>query len=81
MCRRGDQIPTTIAVREATVGPLFGTCVVSGCAMVNVFVGQAEGFGGNLAENGIGALAEFGAGNQDAHAPSAQPSTPTTEFR
>ena len=25
--------PTIIAVRDATVGPLFGTTVVSGCAM------------------------------------------------
>ena len=26
--------PTTITVRDATVGPLFGTSVVSGCAIV-----------------------------------------------
>jgi hypothetical protein len=28
---------------------------------------MAEGFGGNLRENGVGALAEFGVGYQDAH--------------
>ena len=38
---------------------------VSGWAMSDVFVGEAEGFGGDLAEDGVGALAELGGGDED----------------
>ncbi len=59
--------PTTIEVREATVGPLLGTMPVSGEAIVNIGVVDAERLGGNLSENGVGALAELGVRDQHAH--------------
>ena len=34
----------------------------------DVFVGEVEGFGGDLAEDGVGALAELGGGDEDARA-------------
>ena len=34
----------------------------------DVFVGEAEGLGGDLAEDGVGALAELGGGDEDARA-------------
>ena len=34
--------PTIIAVREATVGPLFGTCAVSGCTILDLLAIQAS---------------------------------------
>ena len=32
----------------------------------DLFVGEAEGLGGDLAEDGVGALAELGGGDEDA---------------
>ena len=34
----------------------------------DLFVGEAEGLGGDLAEDGVGALAELGGGDEDAGA-------------
>ena len=59
--------PTTITVRDATVGPLFGHLQSVGLGHADVLVWQTESLGSNLAENGIGSLAEFRAGNQHAN--------------
>ena len=56
-------------VREATVGPLFGTTAVSGCTISIASSGEAERVGGNLREDRVGALTDLGAGGQHAHAP------------
>ncbi len=78
---RSTSLPTIMAVREATVGPELGTRLVSGWAMRTSLVGKAEGLGGDLAEDGVGALAELGGGDEDAGRPSGVSSISTRELR
>ncbi len=59
--------PTTIEVREATVGPLLGTMPVSAGAIDHIVVADADGLSSNLREHGVCALAKFGARYQHAH--------------
>ena len=60
--------PTIIVVREATVGPLFGTMAVSGCMISMRSHAEPESFRGDLREDGVGALAHLGAAGEDTHA-------------
>ena len=61
-------LPTIMVVREATVGPLLGT--MSGVRLhdFDAIDFEAEGFGGDLGEDGVGALAHLGAAREDTHA-------------
>ena len=65
-------------VREATVGPLFGTMDVSGCPTgptviqcnlhhFDRVVRNPERVGGNLTEDRVGPLADLGVRGQHAH--------------
>ena len=45
------------------------------------FVGECEGLGGDLAEDGVGALAELGGGDEDTGAAFGGESMSTTELR
>ena len=58
--------PTTIAVRDATVGPLSGTKAVSWRRELDVVVRDAEGLADELREDRLGPLAHLGRGGQDA---------------
>ena len=58
--------PTTIAVRDATVGPLSGTKAVSWGASSTSVVRDAEGLADELREDRLGALPHLGRGGQDA---------------
>ena len=49
-------------------GAGVGDAAVSGWAMRTVFVGDVEGLGGDLGEDGVGALAELGGGDQNSRA-------------
>ena len=55
-------------VREATVGPLSGTLAVSGVATSTRVERQAQRLGHDLREHRARALADLGAGHEDAHA-------------
>ena len=57
--------PTTIAVRDATVGPLSGTSEVSTGARSTSLLADAQLRGHELREDGLGPLAHLGRAHQD----------------
>ena len=59
--------PTTIAVREATVGPLSGTSEVSDRRHLDLGRLDAERLGGEHREDRLGALADLRARDEHAH--------------
>ena len=61
--------PTTMTVRDATVGPESGTLVVLGVSKAIAVDGHARGVGGELAEHGLGPLPDVGRGRADAEPP------------
>ena len=71
--------PTTIAVRDATVGPESGTNAVSCGAISTSSIGDAERVGDELREDRLGPLPHLGRGGQDAQIrPSAVSSSEAT---
>ncbi len=64
--------PTTMTVREATVGPESGTCFVDGTAKSTASICDAEGVGRDLPEDGLGPLADLGRGGPHAGAPAGE---------
>src|SRR3989304_1402912 len=67
MAADSTSLPTIMQVRDATVGPLFGTAAVSGGLDCPLVVVEAQGFRRDLRENCVCALADLRAGHQHAH--------------
>jgi hypothetical protein len=67
MPARSIRRPTTITVREATVGPLLGTSAGIRRSHCDVVVADADSLGGNLREHSVCALAKFRVRYQHAH--------------
>ena len=66
--QRSSSLPTTMHVRDATVGPLSGTNAVSASLHVDRVVRHAERVGDDLRVHRARALADLGAGDEDARA-------------
>ena len=75
--RDSTSLPTIMAVRDATVGPLLGTFAVSGCTISIVRTSTPQRVRGDLRENRVRSLADLGARASTRTRPSGVASTPS----